>query len=196
MSGKIVPLLAASCLSISLASGALAATSANNGVAAPTNTVAAAAIAAQGTAGTKAKPKADKGLCDRLGGVFGIAAVVNRFSDAIITNPLLNQNPALVAWNQNEAPTRLPGLKVLRTMWIADKAGCQVKFTGLPLEQAHDRLNLTQAEFAEVGAEIVRALQFFQVAQSDIDLLVSIYQTSMGDVVSAAEGPREVKPPR
>ena len=155
--------------------------------------LAGAATAAQATA---SKPKADKGLCDRLGGVFGIAAVVNRFSDAIITNPLLNQNPALVAWNTNEAPTRLPGLKVLRTMWIADKAGCNAKFNGLPLEQAHADLNLTPAEFAEVGAEIVRALQFYQVAQSDIDLLVSIYQTSMDEVVSSAPGAKEVSPPR
>jgi hemoglobin len=176
MTMKIALLFAAPFLSTSLASPAQAAT----------------ANASQETA---SKPKADKGLCDRLGGVFGIAAVVNRFSDAIITNPLLNQNPALVAWNTNEAPTRLPGLKVLRTMWIADKAGCNAKFTGLPLEQAHADLNLTPAEFAEVGAEIVRALQFYQVAQSDIDLLVSIYQTSMDDVVSSAPGAKEVTPP-
>ena len=177
MTSRLVPLLAASFLTMVWVGPAQA-------------------VAANAAQAPASKPKADKGLCDRLGGVFGIAAVVNRFSDAIITNPLLNQNPALVAWNQNEAPTRLPGLKVLRTMWIADKAGCQVKFTGLPLDQAHDRLNLTQAEFAEVGAEIVRALQFYQVAQSDIDLLVSIYQTSMRDVVSSAQGAKEVTPPR
>lgn len=192
MTSKIVPLIAASILSIASATAAQAAAPHENEAAAP----AAVAVVGSAAQGTASKPKADKGLCDRLGGVFGIAAVVNRFSDAIITNPLLNQNPALVAWNQNEAPTRLPGLKVLRTMWIADKAGCKVKFTGLPLEQAHDRLNLTPAEFAEVGAEIVRALQFFNVAQSDIDLLVSIYQTSMDDVVSSDAAPREVKPPR
>ena len=192
MANNIALLLGATFLSISWAGSAPAATGNEGDKAALASTIAASAAAAQGTA---KKPKADKGLCNRLGGVFGIAAVVNRFSDAVIANPLLNQNPALVAWNQNEAPTRLPGLKVLRTMWIADQAGCKVTFTGLPLEQAHDRLNLTQAEFAEVGAEIVRALQFFQVAQSDIDLLVSIYGTSMRDVVSSTE-PRVVEPPR
>ena len=41
---------------------------------------------------------------DRFGGDFGaIAAVVNRFSDAIITNPKLNENPALKAWNDTQA---------------------------------------------------------------------------------------------
>ena len=140
--------------------------------------------------------KKDKALFDRLGGFFGIAAVVDRFSDAIIVNPALNQNPALVAWNRDEAPTRLPGLKFLRTMWIAAMVGGPVKFEGQPLEQAHDRLNLTSAEFAEVGSEIVKALQHFNVAQADIDQLVCIYQTSMDDVVSAAPGAKEVSPPR
>jgi hemoglobin len=189
MSRKFVPLFAASLAAIASASPA-AATDIKNESAGPATAVVASAAAAQ------TKPKGDKALCERLGGVFGIAAVVNRFSDEILTNPALLQNPALVEWNNTQAATRLPGLKVLRTMWIADMAGCGVKFTGLPLEQAHDRFNLTQAEFAAVGGEIVEALQFFNVAQPDIDRLVAIYQSSMDDVVSASQTPREVKPPR
>jgi hypothetical protein len=87
------PLLAASFLSVSWASGAQAAPGDKGDTAAPAVNVVALASAAQ----TSSKPKPSKGLCDRLGGVFGIAAVVNRFSDAIIVNPALNQNPALVA---------------------------------------------------------------------------------------------------
>lgn len=191
MTRAIVPLLAAMSLSITVASGSQAATGGEAGTTAgPAASAAALASAAQ------SKPKGDKALCDRLGGVFGIAAVVDRFSDEILTNPALLQNPALVEWNNTQAATRLPGLKVMRTIWIADMAGCQVKFTGLPLEQAHLRFNLTPAEFAAVGAEIVEALQFFGVAQPDIDRLVAIYQSSMDDVVSASAGAKEVKPPR
>jgi len=177
MSRKLVPLLAATFLSVVWTSAAQAAIS---------DAVAPAATASTTATAAQPKPKGDKALCERLGGVFGIAAVVNRFSDEILTNPALLQNPALVQWNQTQAPTRLPGLKVLRTMWIADMAGCDVKFTGLPLEQAHDRFNLTAAEFAAVGAEIVEALQFFGVAQADIDRLVAIYQSSMDEVVSSS----------
>ena len=130
--------------------------------------------------------KKDKGLFDRLGGFFGIAGVVNNFSDAILVNPVLNQNPALAEWNQNEAPTRLPGLKFLRTMWIAAMVGGPIKYTGQPLEMAHDRFNMTPTEFAEVGKEIVKALQGAGVAQADIDQAVCIYQTSMDEVVSSA----------
>ncbi len=38
---------------------------------------------------------AEQSLYERVGGIFAIAAVVDRFSGAIITNPKLNENPAL-----------------------------------------------------------------------------------------------------
>ncbi len=196
MTRKIIPLLAATFLSISWASEA-SATPTDQDKALPfSSTAVTAAAAAPGKSPNSSQCKKDKGLFDRVGGFFGIAAVVDRFSDQVLVNPLLNENPALAAWNENEAPTRLPGLKFLRTMWIASMVGGPVKYTGLPLEEAHDRFNMTPAEFAEVGAEIVAALQFFNVAQSDIDQLVCIYGTSMGDVVSSTDPLQPATPPR
>ena len=130
------------------------------------------------------KPGRKRSLYDRLGGYFGIAAVVNRFSDQIIINPILNRNPALRAWNETEAEARLPGLKFGRTLWIAAKAGGPFKYTGLPLDEAHAEFNLTAEEFAEVGAEIVRALDFFGVPEREKRELVEAYQASMSDVVT------------
>ena len=130
------------------------------------------------------KPGRKPSLYDRLGGYFGIAAVVNRFSDEIITNPILNRNPALRAWNETEAEARLPGLKFGRTLWIAAAAGGPFEYTGLPLAEAHAEFNLTAEEFAEVGAEIVRALDFFGVRKREKRELVAAYQTSMSDVVT------------
>jgi hemoglobin len=142
-------------------------------------------VAEAGSAGqtTPAEPS----LYDRLGGYFAIAAVVNRFSDAIITNPKLNENPALKAWNESEAEARLPGLKFGRTLWIAAAAGGPFQYTGLPLTEAHAELNLSADEFAEVGAEIVRALDFYGVPQREKDELVAAYQASMPEVVTATE---------
>jgi hemoglobin len=126
-------------------------------------------------------------LYERLGGIFAIAAVVDRFSDEIIKNPKLNENPALKAWNENESATRLPGLKFGRTQWVAAKAGGPYEYTGLPLEEAHKDLHLTAEEFEEVGAEIVRALEHFEVPEREIQELVAAYMTSMDDVVSSSE---------
>lgn len=191
---KNVPLLAATFLSISLVTQAAAATTDGDAVAL-SGTAVVAANAAQKKPNSS-QCKKDSGLYDRLGGIFGIAKVVDLFSDAIIVNPALNQNPALIAWNTNEKESRLPGLKVMRTIWIAAMVGGPFKFTGLPLEKAHSDLNLTQAEFEAVGGEIVKALQTAGVPQSDIDLLVCLYNTSMDDVVSTAPGAKEVSPPR
>jgi hemoglobin len=126
-------------------------------------------------------------LYERVGGIFAIAAVVNRFSDEIITNPKLNENPALKAWNETEAESRLPGLKFGRTQWIAALAGGPYEYTGLPLSEAHTRFHLTAEEFAEVGAEIVRALDYYKVPEREKQELVDAYMTAMSDVVSAPE---------
>ena len=126
-------------------------------------------------------------LYDRLGGIFAISAVVNRFSDEIITNPKLNVNPALKAWNETEAPVRLPGLKFMRTLWIASLAGGPFEYTGLPLEDAHKDFHLTADEFAEVGAEIVRALDYYKVPEREKQELVDAYMTSMDEVVNPSQ---------
>jgi hemoglobin len=126
-------------------------------------------------------------LYDRVGGIFAIAAVVDRFSDAIITNPKLNENPALKAWNETESEFRLPGLKFGRTQWVAALAGGPYEYTGLPLEEAHKDFHLTAEEFAEVGAEIVRALEFYQVPEREIQELVDAYMNAMPQVVTTSE---------
>jgi hemoglobin len=130
---------------------------------------------------------AEQTLYERVGGIYAIAAVVDRFSDAIITNPKLNVNPALKAWNQTDAATRLPGLKFMRTIWIAALTGGPFEYTGLPLHNAHQRFHLTSEEFDEVGAEIVRALDYYNVPEREKQQLVDAYMLSKPDVVAPSQ---------
>jgi hemoglobin len=143
----------------------------------------ASAEASEASQATPTEPS----LYDRLGGYFGIAAVVNRFSDKILRNPILKKNPALKEWNRTQAEARLPGLKFGRTLWIAAAAGGPFVYTGLPLSEAHTEFNLTAEEFAEVGKEIVRALDFYGVPEREQQELMAAYQASMSDVVTATE---------
>lgn len=129
----------------------------------------------------------EQSLYERVGGIFAISAVVDRFSDAILTNPKLNENPALKAWNENEAASRLPGIKVMRAVWIAAVTGGPFEYTGLPLHTAHTSLRLTSDEFDEVGAEIVRALDHYKVPEREKQQLVDAYMLSKPDVVASAE---------
>lgn len=187
-------LIAAPFLSIVFATSAVAAVADTTETMTAPSTVGAAVAVGQKSPNSK-ECKKDPGLFDRLGGFFGIAKVVDDFSNAILQNAVLNANPALAEWTQTQAATRLPGLKFLRTMWIASMVGGPIKYTGQSLEQAHARFNMTAAEFAEVGTEIVKALQAAGVAQADIDLAVCLYQTSMDEVVASSDALEPRTPP-
>ncbi len=122
-------------------------------------------------------------LYERLGGVDAIAAVVDRFSDHIVTNPKLNVNPALKEFNENG---NLPGLKFMRTLWVCAVAGGPFEYTGKPLDQAHEHLRITSEEFDEVGAEIQRALAHFNVPEREQQEVLGAIVAHKHEVVNAS----------
>jgi hemoglobin len=111
-------------------------------------------------------------LYERLGGVFAIAAVVNRFSDAVVENPIAgksSKNPALRDWHTKNLD-RLPGLKFMRTLWVCAVAGGPFRYTAtkpgdteVGLEEAHRDLKISPEEFDAVAAELARTLDYFNV---------------------------------
>jgi hemoglobin len=115
-------------------------------------------------------------LYERLGGIFAIAAVVDHFSDAVVKNPIVGQksnNPQLREWHTKNLG-RLPGLKFMRTLWVADISGGPFEFTAtnpgatsLGLEEAHRDLRISPAEFDEVAAELGRTLDFLKVPKRE-----------------------------
>jgi len=115
-------------------------------------------------------------LYDRLGGAFAIAAVIDHFSDALITNPIAgesSENPQLRNWS-NDDLARLPGLKFMRTLWVCDIAGGPQTYaatepgsTHLGLEEAHRALKISPDEFDEVAAVLARTLDHFGVPEQE-----------------------------
>ncbi|MDP9299294.1 MAG: group 1 truncated hemoglobin [Actinomycetota bacterium] len=103
-------------------------------------------------------------LYDRLGGVNAISMVVDRFSDEIVKNPKLKVNPALKLWNEEG---KLPGLKFMRTLWLCEVTGGPFTYTGKPMGEAHEDLQITSEEFDEVGAEIANSLDRFGVPEPE-----------------------------
>ena len=121
----------------------------------------------------------EAGLYERLGGVFAIAAVVDRFSGAVVQNLVVGQrskNPALREWHTNNLG-RLPGLKFMRTLWVCSVAGGPFEYaatkpgnTPLGLDEAHRALRISSDEFDEVAAELGRTLDDFKaVPQQEKD---------------------------
>jgi hemoglobin len=122
------------------------------------------------------EPMMDSSLYDRLGGAFAIAAVVDKFSDALIDNPVVgkrSENPELREWHTNQLD-RLPGLKFMRTLWVCNVAGGPFQFTAtrpgktaLGLEEAHRSLQISPEQFDEVAAELGRTLDAFKIPEKE-----------------------------
>ena len=133
----------------------------------------------------------ESSLYQRLGGAFAIAAVVDRFSDALIENPIVGQtsdNPALRQWH-TENLERLPGLKFMRTLWVCDVAGGPQQYaatkpgsTTLGLEEAHRELRISPDEFDEVAAELGRTLDFFKVPDPEKEEVLAAFAAHKGEV--------------
>ena len=114
----------------------------------------------------------EKSLYERLGGVYAIALVVDHFSDAVVQNTMVgktSKNSDLRKWYAQNMD-RLPGHKVMRTLWVCDVTGGPFKYsptkpgrTNLGLEEAHRQFKISPAEFDEVAAELGRSLDFAKV---------------------------------
>ena len=139
----------------------------------------------------------DKSLYERLGGVFAIAAVVDRFSDEVVKNPIVGQkskNPRLREWHTKNLG-RLPGLKFMRTLWVCDVSGGPFKFTPtrpgktpLGLEEAHRDLRISPAEFDEVAAELGRTLDVFKVPKREKAEVLAAFAAHKDEVTAGFVG--------
>jgi hemoglobin len=140
-------------------------------------------------------------LYERLGGAFAIAAVVDRFSDAIIEDRIAGQgsdNPALREWHTNEL-ARLPGLKFMRTLWVCSVAGGPQGYVGtrpgrdrLSLEEAHRNLHIAPEEFDAVAAILARTLDEFQVPETEKGEVLAAFAAHKGEVTEGSRQPAAV----
>ena len=134
---------------------------------------------------------AEPSLYERLGGAFAIAAVVDRFSDALFDNPVVgtgSPNPRLREWHTNQRD-RLPGLKLMRTLWVCNVAGGPFDFTAtrpgstaLGLEEAHRQLRIAPEEFDAVAGELAQTLDSFGVPEKEKGEVLEAFAAHKGEV--------------
>ena len=155
-------------------------------------------VIAADQAETRPAPAAEKSLYERLGGIFAIAGVVEHFSDAVVKNPMVGQNsknPALREWHTKNL-ARLPGLKFMRTLWVAEVTGGPFKFSAtkagrkhLGLEAAHRDLKISPAEFDEVAAELGRSLDHFKVPAREKKEVLDAFAAHKDEVTAGQRKP-------
>lgn len=138
---------------------------------------------------------AEKSLYERLGGVFAIAAVVDRFSDEVVKNAVAGQgsaNPELREWHRDKLD-RLAGLKFMRTLWLCEVAGGPFTFsptepgrTHLGLEEAHRDLRIAPGEFDAVAAVLGQTLDSFNVPAREKEEVLGAFAAHKGEVTEGS----------
>ncbi len=131
--------------------------------------------------------KQDKSLYERLGGIYAIAKVVNRFSDNVVNDPIAgknSKNPALRDWTNNKLEDRLPGLKFMRTLWVASVAGGPFNYTGKSLEEAHRDLRISPEEFDAVTADLKEALDYYGVPEREKGEVLAAFVAHKNEVTA------------
>lgn len=130
---------------------------------------------------------AEQSLYERLGGVYAIAAVVDRFSDQLLKNPkIVNSNPQLKEWHTEKYKVRLPGLKFNRTLWVCAVSGGPYQYTAKSLRDAHFDLHIPSEVFDEVSAELGRALDYFKVPKREKDEAMAAFNAQKPDVIAGS----------
>jgi hemoglobin len=135
----------------------------------------------------KNEGKQEKSLYERLGGIYAIAKVVNRFSDNVVNDPIAgknSKNPALRDWTNNKLEDRLPGLKFMRTLWVAAVAGGPFIYTGKSLEEAHRDLRISPEEFDAVAADLKEALDYYGVPEREKGEVLAAFVAHKNEVTA------------
>lgn len=132
---------------------------------------------------------AEKSLYERIGGIYAITLVVDRFSDKVVENPKVgkgSENPQLNEWSTDKLD-RLPGLKYMRSLWVADVSGGPFEYTGKPLGDAHANFRIKPEEFNEVSAELRRALEYYKVPERETNEAMAAFIAHRDEVTAGSK---------
>ncbi len=140
-----------------------------------------AALVSSGCAREEEKA-VEPSLYERLGGLAPISVVVSDFIDALVSDAVLNQNPAI-----DEARKRVPAayLKYHVTALVCQVTGGPCQYHGRSMKDSHAHLNITRREWDRMVSIFKEVLAAHEVpAKEQQDLLEAVASTRADIVVS------------
>ena len=123
-------------------------------------------------------------LYDRLGGLAPPSVVVSDFLDAVVSDPTLNQNPALSA-SRTRVPTTY--LKYHVTAMVCQATGGPCQYHGRDMIETHADLGITQAEWDRMVVLFKEVLAKHNVPEAETQELLTIVGSTMGDIVTSGQ---------
>lgn len=121
-------------------------------------------------------------LYNRLGGLAPISVVVSDFIDALVPDPMLNENPAIDA-----ARTRVPApyLKYHVTALVCQSTGGPCQYHGRGMKESHAHLNITEEEWDRMVTIFKEVLAKHGVPAGETQELLDIVGSTKADIVIA-----------
>ena len=123
-------------------------------------------------------------LYDRLGGLAPISVVVSDFIDAVVPDPMLNENPAIDAARQ---VVPAPYLKYHVTAMMCEATGGPCQYQGRDMKDAHAHLNITEPEWDRMVTIFKEVLAKNKVPEKETRELLEIIESTKADIVMPHE---------
>jgi len=123
-------------------------------------------------------------LFERLGGISGIALVVDDFVDDFVTDPVILANPKT---RERKTDAAVPGLKYHLTSIVCEASGGPCEYVGPTLREAHEELNVGEGEWERMGKLFAATLARHDVGEREQEELFAILGPTKDDIVVAAE---------
>ena len=126
------------------------------------------------------QPQDQPSLCDRLGGVYNIAVVVDDFIDRVMGDPRLNANPRVDEAHHRVSPQ---GFKYYVTEMLCWAAGGPQTYSGRTMGDSHRHLMITDEEWVAFMEDLQQSLDRFEVPQPEQDEVKAIVESTKEAIV-------------
>ena len=122
-------------------------------------------------------------LYARCGGIFGVAAFVDRCMDAWMADPTLNANDAVAAWHQR---AQRCGFKFLVTQLMGYLCGGPQVYTGREMAASHKHLGITEEQWGAFVGQLAEVCGGFPLQPDDVADLVAVVASMRPECVLEA----------
>jgi len=121
-------------------------------------------------------------LYTRLGGIYGIATVVDHFLNLVLTDPVITANEHV---KHAVEKASLPAFKYLVIELVAGACGGPQKYSGKTMKESHKNLKITENEWTVFAGLFKKTLDHFTVPQTEQNELFAIVGSLKGDIVDS-----------
>jgi len=126
-------------------------------------------------------------LYTRLGGITGIATVVNHFLDAVLADPTITANEHV---RHAVEKASLPAFKYLVIELVASACGGPQKYSGRTMKESHKHLKITEKEWEVFAGLFKKSLDHFNVPATEQNELFAIVGSLKADIVDSGITPK------